>query len=170
MPETTSARSAERDGEHYLEAVRRIRPQAFVIENVPEFQRSAQFAKLLTVLRTDPELSDYGIGFGVLNAADYGVPQSRRRGIFVAVKGVGEISPDGRRLPGLHRPRTARGPGIGPALRDGEGRYRRSSRPDKGFDPYVDEDGVQHLHFGRRPLTSPWSGTEQFRPGATGST
>ena len=32
---------------HYLDAVRTLRPKAFVIENVPEFQKSAQFAELL---------------------------------------------------------------------------------------------------------------------------
>ena len=32
-----------------------------------------------------PLLSQFGCGYGVLNAADYGVPQTRRRGIFMAV-------------------------------------------------------------------------------------
>ena len=30
--------------QHFLRAVRQVQPAAFVIENVPEFQRSAQFA------------------------------------------------------------------------------------------------------------------------------
>lgn len=70
--------------EHYLAAVLKVQPKVFVIENVPEFQRSAQFNELLHRMESDPLLSRYGFGYGVLNAADYGVPQRRRRGIFVA--------------------------------------------------------------------------------------
>src|SRR4051812_9319612 len=77
--------------QQYLRAVRQLRPKAFVIENVPEFQRSAQFAKLLDLMETDPLLRRYGYAFGVLNAADYGVPQTRRRGIFVAIRGVKRV-------------------------------------------------------------------------------
>src|SRR5665811_2091654 len=71
---------------HFLDAVRTIKPKAFVIENVREFQRSAQFAELLHLLDSDSELSSYTPAYGVLNAADYGVPQTRLRGILVAVR------------------------------------------------------------------------------------
>ena len=71
----------------YLRAIRQLEPRAFVIENVPEFQRSAQFARLLTLMKKDPALKQYGVGYGVLNTADYGVPLRRRRGIFVAIRG-----------------------------------------------------------------------------------
>ncbi|GII52794.1 cytosine-specific methyltransferase [Planotetraspora thailandica] len=77
--------------QHYLKAVRQVRPKAFVIENVPEFQKSAQFAKLLELLDTDEELKEYGYNYGVLNAADYGVAQRRRRGILVAIRGLKEV-------------------------------------------------------------------------------
>lgn len=77
--------------EHYLLAVRRVRPKAFVIENVPQFQKSAQFAELLRMLDEDPALCNYSYAYGVLNAADYGVPQQRRRGILIAVAGVAEV-------------------------------------------------------------------------------
>ena len=82
------ASRAELNGlwEHYLAAVVQVRPRAFVIENVPEFQRSAQFNELLLRMEDDPALSEYGYAYGVLNAADYGVAQNRRRGIFVAVR------------------------------------------------------------------------------------
>ena len=93
---------------HFLDAVRTIHPKAFVIENVREFQRSAQFAELIQLLETDSELSAYTAAYGVLNAANYGVPQRRMRGILVAVRDYeGELpwppppthgpdSPDGR--------------------------------------------------------------------------
>ena len=70
--------------EHFLEVVAHVRPRAFVIENVPEFQRSVQFDDLLRRMASDPFLSQFGYAYGVLNAADYGVPQTRRRGIFMA--------------------------------------------------------------------------------------
>ncbi|MEV4321281.1 DNA cytosine methyltransferase [Microbispora rosea] len=75
----------------YVRAVCEVRPQAFVIENVPQFQRSPQFEQLLWLMANDPVLSEYRYNFGVLNAADYGVPQVRRRGIFVAVRGDRDV-------------------------------------------------------------------------------
>lgn len=73
--------------EHCLAAIALVRPLAFVIENVPQFQKSAEFDELLHRLGADPFLRLYGIGYGVLNAADYGVPQTRRRGILVGLLG-----------------------------------------------------------------------------------
>ena len=67
---------------YFLDAVRTIRPKAFVIENVREFQRSTEFAELIRLLETDSDLSVYTPAFGVLNAADYGAPQIRHRGIL----------------------------------------------------------------------------------------
>jgi DNA (cytosine-5)-methyltransferase 1 len=75
--------------EEYIRAVRQVRPLAFVIENVPEFQKSPQFALLMQTLATDPKLKDYRVVRGVVNAADYGVPQRRRRGLLIASR-VGE--------------------------------------------------------------------------------
>ena len=68
----------------YLRAVKQVRPPVFVVENVPEFLKSAQFQTFLRVCRRDELLSDYEIEARVLNAADYGVPQRRRRGIIIA--------------------------------------------------------------------------------------
>ncbi|MDZ7577562.1 MAG: DNA cytosine methyltransferase [Candidatus Nanopelagicales bacterium] len=129
---------------HYLSAVREIRPRAFVIENVPQFQRSTQFADLLQVMRQDPDLTSYAYSFGVLNAADYGVPQSRRRGILMAVRDADHVpwpptpthGPDS--LTGLpHR-----------TVRDAIGDLPVGTR---GFDVSIGSEGEQLLHFGRRP-------------------
>ena len=128
---------------HFLDAVRTVRPKAFVIENVREFQRSAQFAELLHLLETDSELSAYTPAYGVLNAADYGVPQTRLRGILVAIRN------DGSELPWPPPPL------FGPESPD-ELPYRtvRDAIADlpagtTGLDPYFDDAGEQH--FGRRP-------------------
>jgi DNA (cytosine-5)-methyltransferase 1 len=67
--------------QQYLRAVRQVEPAAFVIENVPEFQKSAQFHALLDEMKTDPVLKKYAFAYGPLNAAEYGAPQRRIRGI-----------------------------------------------------------------------------------------
>jgi DNA (cytosine-5)-methyltransferase 1 len=69
--------------QEYMRAVRQVMPAVFVIENVPEFHKSEQFAVFLHELERDRRLRRYGYAYGVLNAVDYGVPQ-RRRGLFVA--------------------------------------------------------------------------------------
>lgn len=69
----------------YIRAVKQIMPLAFVIENVPQFLQSEQFAMLLATFETDRKLRRYKFAYGVVNAADYGVPQRRKRGVFVAL-------------------------------------------------------------------------------------
>lgn len=129
---------------HYLDAVRTLKPQAFVIENVPEFQKSAQFAELLHLLNHDTELSAYTPAYGVLNAADYGVPQRRRRGILIAIRDVD------RKLP--WPPTPTHGPGSQGQVPHVTVRDAIDDLPSrtKGTDPYISGDD-QHLHFGRRP-------------------
>jgi len=134
--------------QHYLRAVRQVRPVAFIIENVPEFQRSAQFVRLLELMDTDPELSEYAFNYGVLNAADYGAPQRRRRGIFMAVRGVDQVPWPPERT---HGPQSETGqPYV--TVRDafdGLELYPESK------EITTDPDGGQDLHFGRtaRPMS-----------------
>ncbi|MDN5803028.1 MAG: DNA cytosine methyltransferase [Microlunatus sp.] len=130
--------------QHFLRAVRQVRPRAFVIENVPEFQKSAQFGRLLQLMETDPDLSEYGYAYGVLRAADYGAPQNRRRGIFLAVRGASTVAwPP----PPTHGPE---GSGLLPlrTVRDAIGDLPAAT---SGYDVSFDEAGAQQLHFGRRP-------------------
>jgi DNA (cytosine-5)-methyltransferase 1 len=67
----------------YLRVVRQTRPKVFVVENVPEFLKSGQFQTFLEQFETDESLRDYQVEYQVLNAAEYGVPQRRRRGIVI---------------------------------------------------------------------------------------
>ena len=130
---------------HFLDAVRSIRPKAFVIENVREFQRSAQFAELLHLLEADSILSDYSPVFGVLNAADYGVPQTRLRGILVAVRGHhGELPWPPPPLRGVESASKRPYATVREAIGD-------LPAQTSGTEPQFTEDGGQHLHFGRRP-------------------
>lgn len=66
---------------HFVRAVEEVRPSIFVVENVPQFLKSDQFASFLRVCKRS--LPEYAIEWKVLNAADYGVPQRRRRGFVV---------------------------------------------------------------------------------------
>ena len=62
----------------YLRFVQAARPEVFVIENVDRFRSSSEFA-LLKQEEQGGLLADYTLTDGVLHAADYGVPQRRRR-------------------------------------------------------------------------------------------
>jgi DNA (cytosine-5)-methyltransferase 1 len=90
----------------YLRALEESKAEAFVMENVPELLRSKEYAAF-------KDAAEQTLGFVVegriLNAADYGVPQRRRRAIVIGVRNgsipwpkqthfdpAGEIPPDGR--------------------------------------------------------------------------
>lgn len=73
----------------YMRFIRTARPQVFVIENVDRFSKSPEFQMLLSEVEHGL-LQDYEISYGVLNAADYGVSQRRRRTIVIGSR-VGKI-------------------------------------------------------------------------------
>jgi DNA (cytosine-5)-methyltransferase 1 len=66
----------------YAETIQRAMPSYFVLENVPAFLKSEQWTVFQDSLE-DGILSDYSIDFGVLNAADYGAFQARKRVIVI---------------------------------------------------------------------------------------
>jgi len=117
---------------HYIRAVRQVRPAVFVIENVPEFLRSAQFQTLLDTFQTDDRLREYRLDARVLHAAEYGVPQRRRRGVVIGSR-VGEPT----------WPRRTHGPDARPA------RPYRTVREVIGDLPLEPTD--TDLHLGRNP-------------------
>lgn len=63
----------------YLRALQQSAPWAFVMENVPELLRSAEYCAFADEARA----LGYIVEGRVLNAADYGVPQRRRRAIVL---------------------------------------------------------------------------------------
>jgi len=64
----------------FLDVVRRVKPAVFVMENVPELLASQEFQRIKT---TAVDLG-YVINQKILNAADFGVPQRRKRAIVLA--------------------------------------------------------------------------------------
>lgn len=64
---------------HYARILEVVYPKMFVLENVPELLKSAEFARLSRQVR---EIG-YEIVFSVLNASNYGVPQARKRAIVI---------------------------------------------------------------------------------------
>ncbi|MEU5690319.1 DNA cytosine methyltransferase [Actinosynnema sp. NPDC020468] len=82
----------------YLRFVRKARPAVFVIENVDRFLSSTEFLLL------QRETSGYELTAGILHAADFGVPQRRRRAIVIGSR-IGPVP-----LPAPTHPRERRHP------------------------------------------------------------
>lgn len=66
----------------YAETVQRSMPRYFVLENVPAFLKSSQWDVFQSELESGM-LKDYEIEFDILNAADYGAVQARKRVIVI---------------------------------------------------------------------------------------
>lgn len=67
----------------YLRALAEADPAVFVMENVPELLRSAEYADFKESAEAD---FGYRVEGRILNAADYGVPQTRRRAIVIGTR------------------------------------------------------------------------------------
>lgn len=72
--------------EPYLEIANRSNARVFVMENVAELYRSPELAEILS------RAAEYGFATkaDILNAADYGAPQTRRRTIVIGWRNVSE--------------------------------------------------------------------------------
>jgi len=68
----------------YLRLLREIRPRAFLFENVPGFAFKVHRGALES-LETSARALGYSTSWQVLNAADYGVPQIRKRFFMVGL-------------------------------------------------------------------------------------
>jgi DNA (cytosine-5)-methyltransferase 1 len=129
----------------FLEVVERVKPFVFVMENVPELLSSMEFQKI----KERAQALGYIVNAAVLNAADFGVPQRRRRAIVIASR-LG--------LPRMPEP-THRDPKKDRALfQEGllpwetVGRAIGDLRVPEGIDIRVGEiSPPMDLHFGRTP-------------------
>jgi DNA (cytosine-5)-methyltransferase 1 len=66
----------------YLRALDQANPLAFVMENVPQLLRSGEYR----AFRRAAESLGFAVDGRILNAADYGVPQTRRRAFVIGVR------------------------------------------------------------------------------------
>jgi DNA (cytosine-5)-methyltransferase 1 len=76
---------------YFFKVVSWVEPKVFVVENVPEFLKSAEFVSV----RREAERLGYLVDYGVLNAADFGVPQLRRRGFLIGCVKNQPVIPEG---------------------------------------------------------------------------
>jgi DNA (cytosine-5)-methyltransferase 1 len=65
------------------EAIRQLQPRVFTLENVPRYQNSQSFSIILDAL----EQEGYSVNYSVVNMADFGLPQARRRLVLIASRG-----------------------------------------------------------------------------------
>ena len=71
----------------YLRALRESDPMMFVMENVPELLKSGEYV----AFQDAAEDLGFTVEGKILNAADYGVPQTRRRAIVIGSK-LGDLA------------------------------------------------------------------------------
>lgn len=69
--------------EEYARTVVRARPRYFVVENVAAFLRSDQFTRFQQATEPGGLLADWTFQARVVNAADHGVAQARRRAVLI---------------------------------------------------------------------------------------
>lgn len=69
--------------QQYAATLRRARPKYFVVENVAAFGKSTQLEDFRRAARPGGELDEYRFEWYVLNAADFGAPQARKRAILI---------------------------------------------------------------------------------------
>jgi DNA (cytosine-5)-methyltransferase 1 len=117
---------------HYLRALEEAEPRAFVMENVPQLLRSAEYGAFVAAA----EELGYTVEGRILNAADFGVPQTRRRAFVIGVRD-GEPAwpapthsePGKRRDPALPTWRTFADAVRGLSLVPDERNWHRSRNP-----------------------------------------
>ena len=67
---------------HFVRAVKQVNPLVFVVENVPPLLRSEEGQELIR----ETMALGYQVEGRILNAADYGVPQTRKRTIIIGTR------------------------------------------------------------------------------------
>lgn len=70
----------------FLAMVKRIEPQAFVMENVKALAKNRRWSGTIADIRNQAEKIGYKTYLDVLNSADYGVPQTRERMFLVGLR------------------------------------------------------------------------------------
>ena len=134
--------------EPYMDIVAQSEASVFVMENVQGLLKSSEFNDIHS---RATELGFELLNPLVLNTADYGVPQTRKRAIIVGVKTDHFDRFD--RLPAFPPPPTHQNPSAGgklPAWRTVKEFIDDLPEPE-GTEVRVELSGPLNLHFGRKP-------------------
>jgi DNA (cytosine-5)-methyltransferase 1 len=92
----------------FIRAVKEARPRAFLMENVPGLFAETH-TEYLHAAVAQFEAMGYRVTAKILNAADYGVPQKRRRGFLVGLKSGRFSFPPATHGTGADRPHVPSG-------------------------------------------------------------
>lgn len=133
--------------EPYLDIVEASEASVFVMENVTGLLRSPEF---VDICNRASQLGFEMLNPTILNTADYGVPQTRKRTIAIGIKR--DHFPDVD-LPCFPPERTHEDPKLGgklPSWRTVKEFIKDLDKP-KGLEIRKDEPGPYNLHFGRKP-------------------
>ena len=87
----------------FIRVVEEVRPDAFLMENVPGLVVGDRMTYLATVMDRLEELG-FRLAWSVLNAADFGVPQKRRRLFVVGLRNEAFDFPEPTHGPGRSKP------------------------------------------------------------------
>lgn len=110
----------ERDGiPQFVRVVEEIRPEAFVMENVPGLARGSQLPILQGAITQFRDLG-FSVDWRILHAADYGVSQRRQRLFVVGTRGLAFDWPTPTHGEGADRPWVASRDVLDPARPIGE--------------------------------------------------
>lgn len=73
----------------YMRIIEKIKPKAFVFENVTGLlsAKNSKGERIINLLKEEFKRIGYTVELQVMNAADYGVPQRRKRVIIVGLRG-----------------------------------------------------------------------------------
>lgn len=139
----------------YAQTIRVAKPKYFVVENVAEFRRSRQFSLFEEATAKGGMLEEYGFQAEILNAADYGAPQNRRRTVIIGYhRDLGS--------PGFPKPTHSASP-EGTSLRphltviQAIGNVPRTPDRDELFGKRLIRFGERDFHGSFRPRDLHWS-------------
>jgi DNA (cytosine-5)-methyltransferase 1 len=145
----------------YVQVLKIAKPLYFVVENVPQFLDSPQFARLRAATTGHGGLRDYQLDPVVVDAWDFGVPQRRRRAVVIGRH---------RDLPQLP-PLSGSGPHISvrEALVDVDPLVSEIDLPDSSYDfggsMFPGAFKTSQLHLGRRPTETSLQRYREIPPG-----
>ena len=145
----------------YVEVLKRANPLYFVVENVPQFLTSPQYAQLEAATRGNGGLRNYELHASVVNASDFGVAQRRRRGVVIGRHRDMPPLPAMERVPGS--------PTVRAALLDAATRVVDVDLPTGSFDfeehTFPGAFKASQLHLTRRPTYTSLARYRAIPPG-----